>query len=344
VFVTLDGGNTARLWSGATCRCTVAGPDRGTLSAAVAPDGERFVLTSLTDQVLWSADGDRLADLTVAEDRRERRVGRAGFHPDGRIVTASERGRVSLWSRDGEHLRTFLADFGRASDALLAIAADPQGARIAAGVRDRTILWTWDGEAAGELPVPGYKVQSVAWSPGGTRVATIAGSGSAYVAELWDRRGERVATLDAPRTAGPVAFDPRERYVVLVGAASDVRIFDLDGTRIGLLAAAPGTTLDTYAVAPGGELVAAAFSDGVARVWSLAERRRTMTLPVGDAWSLAFTADSRRLLLGRSSGAIEQHALAVADLYDAARERVDGGLTRDQLDRFGIAESALPLS
>ena len=66
-------------------------------SVAFAPDGEALVTASLDARAqVWSARGERLADLVGHKDR----IYQASFSPDGRwLLTASRDGTVRVWER-----------------------------------------------------------------------------------------------------------------------------------------------------------------------------------------------------------------------------------------------------
>ena len=81
------------------------------------------------------------------------------------------------------------------------------------------------------------------------------------------------------------------------------------------------------ACSPGGDLVAALFDDGMARIWSVPDRRRTKTLRIGDAQRIAISVDGRMLLAGSGTGLISRHTLDVEELFAPAAERVARVLT-----------------
>jgi hypothetical protein len=153
--------------------------------------------------------------------------------------------------------------------------------------------------------------------------------------ELWDRTGEHVAVLEMPEAHPHLNFyfEDNERYFCLK-ASETVRVFEFNGQQLGMLAGARG--VGDVAISPDGNNIAVSFSDGMVRIWSFGDRRRVMTLRVGVANRILFSADGRRLLVATPSGPVQQHAIDVAELYPAAASRVDRGFTRDELDRFGI--------
>jgi hypothetical protein len=61
-----------------------------------------------------------------------------------------------------------------------------------------------------------------------------------------------------------------------------------------------------------------------------------MTLNVGDAQRIAFSADGQSLLAGMTTGLINRHVLDVQRLFALAAERVHRVLTQDEQERYGI--------
>jgi WD40 repeat protein len=353
---TKDGDVRLWEWRGAsdvpTCRCIVPRVVRAgdTRTAAISPDGDRFVLAYDTPGTrgaeLWSADGQRLAALvgsTVERlDADRLLIVGLGFGRGTRsIVTGAQNGMVWLWAPDGTPVTSFVADRG-SPDALFDLVVDPLGEFILTAVRNSVGLWNWRGELIGELNPAGYKVFNVFVSPDGSRLLTISDnpSGSpSFYGQLWNRDGRLLARLDAPGLSRTPAlkFDVHRRYVLLRSGA-DLRIFDFEGQLIGLLAAARGVYVNAVAVSPDGNLIGCLFSDGIVRIWSMADRRRIMSIDVSSPGPFIFNSDGRRLLIGMPSGNIEQHALDISDLYAGTAGRLDRSFNLDEIRRFAIPE------
>jgi WD40 repeat protein len=193
-------------------------------------------------------------------------------------------------------------------------------------------LWSSSGRHLGSLvgendedvDARETRIVTAAFHPDGDAVVTAAVNGMVW---LWSAdgapRGSFVADHASPDRIFDLAVDPLGDYL----------------RQIGVLAGPRGTRPDDVVVSPDGEKVAPCFSNGVVRIWSLREQRRTMTFDVGPPGPILFTADSRRLLHATPSGPIEQHALDVADLFASAAARAARELTADdELARFGIPQ------
>ncbi len=329
------------------------------LRGVVSPDGSRFILMRGTTANLYSDSGEHLCNLVGASPRDgQGEIIGGGFRYDaGAIVAAAEDGTVWLWNSNGSPIGTFLADLDMplsilelhpkaaqhgTPDEIKSICLDPSGEYILFGLRGRVCFWSWDCQLRQELRPAGYKVFQLAFMPDASRIVTIAENpsrGPSAYAQLWDRSGSLIASLYAPdvHSLTEIHCDPESRYFCLKSNAT-IRIFDRSGQPLGTLAAARGVYVVSMAIQSNGALVAALFSDGLARIWDLGGKRRAITLAVGQATSVLFSSDSSRLLTASSTGLIEQHALNVEDLFPAAALRIDRELTAEEIDRFAIQQ------
>jgi WD40 repeat protein len=328
---------------------------RGVLSS----DGSRFILIREERANLFSDLGEHLCSLVGENpsDGRRTIIG-AGFrHDASAIFTAAENGMVWLWNPDGSPIGAFLAGFdvplsfferrpksarGGTPDVIKSLGLDPRGEYILIGLRERVCFWAWDCQLQRELRPAGYKVFRVAFTPDASCIVTIAdnpsGTPAAY-AQLWSRSGGLIASFYAPdvHSSTEIYCDPKSRYICLMSHAT-IRIFDRSGQPLGTLAGARGIHVVGIAIQDDGALIAALFSDGLARIWDLNGKRRSMTLAVGQATCISFSSDSSRLLAASSTGLIEQYALNIEDLFPAAASRIDRDLTAEEIDRFAIQQ------
>jgi hypothetical protein len=305
----------------------------------MSPDASRVIIQG----ELWSLAGEHIARLIGPNDSlvatTETKILGAGFQPGGeKIVTAAGNGMVWFWAADGTLAGSVVADSG-SPDAVFGIAIDPLGKYVAVGVREKTSLWSWDGEERYRLPTAGYKVKRLCFAPDGSRLITVAtpwpeSPKDAWV-ELWPRSNQKIV-VDIDDDTWP-AFDPSSRYFFLHDAAA-VRIFDLDGEPLGTLAGPFRTGVTGITASADGDFVAASFTDGVARIWSLAAGRRLTALRIGQATGIVFSPDNQRLLAASPDGQIRQHAVSIQELIPAAAHRLDRVLTRDERTRFSIQD------
>jgi len=308
----------------------------------VSPDHSRLAV----QEDLRSLSGQRIKHLIGPNETRASATTQlcgTGFSPDGnRIVTAAKNGMVWIWTADGSLIGSFMADTG-SPDPLFCIDVDPLGEFIATGVRDEVGLWSWERDKCAAFRTRGYKVQRVRFAPDGSRLISISTerpSDQRNWVELWDRSGNRTI-LDASGYGIP-QFDESSTYFWL-STGSTVQIFDMDGQRIGLIAAPFGADLSSVATSADGEYLAASFTDGVCRLWNVRARSHVTALRIGESTAISFSPDGRGLLAATPTGAISQHALQVDELLHAAARRLDRVLTADERVRFSIQEPRLTM-
>ena len=317
----------------------------------IAPDG-RHVLQIIGDlaflQTVKTGEVVPLERGGINEEHLDsfyKQIVGQGFDLDGaRVAVAAKNGGVWIWTSEGEQVASFVTAYGN-PDRTLAFACDPQGEYIATGVRGEVGLRDWAGNKVGVVPVSGYKVFNVGWSPDGERIVTIADDpgGGNDILQLWTREPSLVSTLDwIPDGAqGLPLFDRQCRYWT-IRSGQAIAIIGRDGQRLGLLARPRGTWLiGPGAISLDGKLVAASFSDGAALIWSFAERRRVKKLRIGEHTAITFSPDGRTLMAGRSNGVISRFAIDTEDLFSSAAKRVTRALTSGELDRLGITRSRL---
>jgi WD40 repeat protein/V8-like Glu-specific endopeptidase len=311
---------------------------------SVAPDGQYLARIEGDGATLWSATGTLVAHVRGENppdvDADTRGVVRVVFRPDAtRLAVAARNGAAWIWSTDGELCATFVTDHS-SPDRTFDLDCDPRGEFIAAAMRDRVGFWDWEGNRIGQLNTAGYKVFRVAVSLDGERILTVADNPSgrpAAVPELWARDGTRLAGLDRAPISWSIEpiFDEHQRYILLPDGAG-VSIMDWDGAYLARIAGPLRTMLYDSARSPDGDLIAALFSDGITRIWSVPERRRTKSLRMDGARRIAFSANGQLLLAGTDTGLITCHALDVEALFEPGAQRVSRTLIRDELERFGI--------
>ena len=324
------------------------------VSGILSFDGSQFVQIGGGRTYLHSRSGEQIAELRgQAQDK----IISAGFLRDGSVIfTAAQNGIAWLWNSDGSPIGAFRADLDDAlldgvlakltlyssvsqDDVIMSVGLDPRGEYILFGLRNSVRFWTGDGRLQHEIHPPGYKVKQIKFLPDSSHFITISDSESGTgFAALWDREGNLVASLDAPGAGvmTEISCDPHGRYLCFKDSA--IRIFDIAGNLIAMLEPARGMSVVDITIRGDGELVAALFSDGLARIWEFNSKRRIMTLTVGEATRVCFSSDSTRLLAASADGIIEQYALDIEDIFPAAAARIGRGLTAREINRFTIQQ------
>jgi WD40 repeat protein len=224
------------------------------------------------------------------------------YHPDGRLLaTAGDDGVIRLWQLPfGAPAQTIQAGIG-----IEAIAFAPDGKRLAAGMVQGDLVW-WDANrwdrSEGVVAHAGG-VRSLAYSSNSERLATAGWDRTVLV---WDPEKGIRHLLDQSLSAAllSVAF-PADGASLAVGAANEVRLYELDELR---LRATLQTAESVLAVAcsPDGRYVAAGDRGGKVTLW----RAGTTTGHAvcrghtGHVFALAFTPSGRTLFSGGADGTV----------------------------------------
>jgi WD40 repeat protein len=226
------------------------------------------------------------------------------FTPDGKhLVTAGSDNTIRLWdAHTGQTLRIL-----RAPGGMKTLALSPDGETLAVGFSHRdkgaithaiALMALEDGRIKGVLRGHTSWIFAVAFSPDGKRLAS--GSDDKTL-RLWDLTGGGGAgqVIQVPRPVCGLAFSPDGTRVVEAHDGGDAAIRDLAaGTVITL----KGTKVLTWwgpttvAWSGDGKTIATGSGDGLG-LWEPDGRRRHHLMAPG-AWaaSVAFSADSRRVL------------------------------------------------
>jgi WD40 repeat protein/class 3 adenylate cyclase len=227
-------------------------------------------------------------------------VSDVAFSRDGKLIASiGERGGTRLW--DAETRRPAGAPLGQPGDA---VAFGPNELLASGSSTDGTVQ-LWDARtrrAQGEFDA-GSNVTDLAFNSDGTLLAVGTGIG----ALIWDldaRRplGARFSTPDN-QPANAVAFSADGRRLA-TGLLSTARVWNVR-TRASVAVSSP-STIESLAFSPDGDTLAVARISDPPALWNL--RRPAAPLQVlssvGDALSIAYSSDGKRLAAGTPQGAV----------------------------------------
>lgn len=286
-------------------------PLRGNIvNAMPSPDGKRLALLNTRCRALYVVDReDREAPILLGPEDELDAV------PKGELIDAERWCNDTAWSDDGKHVASRYGErIFRVFDLATGVKRDitglgpgehwglglsPEGRSLALG-DERGIMRVYDVTGA-RPPVAlrgeGSRVARVVWSPDGRRIAaTVFGNG----VRLWDTedREDPVVLGSPPMIA--VAFTPDRKSIVAITEDHAPRIWNAE------IPLAPevvrGHTDRVYSVAwsPDGRRLASGSYDGIVRVSSLDEARRSVVYRAAPADSIvesvAFCPDSRHLV------------------------------------------------
>lgn len=286
VLATGSGDGSVRLWN---ARATGQPAQLGTadsvsgpvMSIAFSPDGKTLAASGGAAGVtLWDVSDPRHPVLRGRIPAgRGADVNAVAFSPDDRtLATGSENGRVQLWN---------VADPGRSAPlgtpldagtaAVNAVSFSPNGQVLAAGTADGKIV-AWPARvpvtqfgAGIVIDAVAHVVNAIAFSPD-SRVLASAGNDS--MVRRWTIVPARRTATALPPLSGPkswvyaLAFSPDGRSVAAGSADDNVYIWHVasDALTTTLSQPSPVTSL---AWGSGGDRLATADTNGVARIWTL---------------------------------------------------------------------------
>lgn len=334
-IVTANGDNAARIWNAGTGEmlAVLSHPDL-VVDVEWSPDGKRIVTagkegtakvwdaksgeellifsghTEWVNTVRWSPDGKRI--VTASDDRTAKvwdaQTGKEQFtlplndwgvaalwSPDGsRVSTISGDGLVKIWDTEtDEELFTLAGHTGEVSMA----AWSPDGKRIATVSEvDTAIIWdAQTGEKISTFTGHNSYVLWADWSSDGKRIVTASSDGSA---RIWDpETGKEKQVLYGHQSEVRQAFWSADDSYILTAS--------IDGTAK-LWITSPAlfsvTGLNGWAHfpawSPEGDRIAAAFMDGIVRIWQVSTEKELLTMQKHDARinNVAWSPDGRYIL------------------------------------------------
>jgi WD40 repeat protein len=284
----------------------------GDAAGAVAPDGRRFALGSLTGEV-------RLLDLSSGQvrplvGRHKGRVLRMRFTPDGAtLVTTGVDGQVLVWDVERGVIAERLAAHDGEINAL-DLTADGR-TLITGSVDTRAILWDLAGDRrldrrflVGRPFDLEFSARGIAVSPDGRTLALTHSDGEVDLIDTVTLRSRRVLrALDGAALA--IAFSPDGRLLAVSGLGGRITLWNPRTLApAGELEGMQG--IPAYiAFSPDGKLLAATeahpdgpFIPGPLRVWDVQGR----TLTAFRGWSAlgAVAFSPQRRLIAAASGTL----------------------------------------
>ncbi|UKZ76962.1 hypothetical protein TrVFT333_004678 [Trichoderma virens FT-333] len=271
--------NGLQIWDAATGRClwTHVGGSR-TRSVAFSPNSKQVAWSSYGSVLVWDlATGENLRTLGGGDEL----VYSVAFSPDGRqLASGSGGGMARVWdAATGRRLRVL---HGHDKSVVRSVEFSPDGRQLASGSEDSRV-WLWNIATRHQMTLEGHSgpVQSVTLSPNGRQVASGSSDGTVRV---WDTTtGMCLMTLkydgeDYWRYIS-VAFSPNNK---LIASKSDNRRRVSD-------------------------------SGNIVRIWDTVTGRCLWTLRDYNVVSVAFSLDSRRVVMGSEDGMVRVRNVATGE-------------------------------
>ncbi|HMV49450.1 MAG TPA: hypothetical protein PLD20_30615 [Blastocatellia bacterium] len=233
------------------------------------------------------------------------------FSPDGKLLAAaggnpSQSGEVKLWDVAArKEVRTIRGH----RDNIFAVAFSPDGKMLATCSYDRLVkLWdTASGNEIKTLKDHTDAVFSIAFSPDGKRLASASAD---RTVKIWDvTTGQRLFTLsDGLDAMNSIAFHSSGKLLAGAGADRTIRLWELgetEGRQIKSLIAHEDA-INLIAFSPDGQTLASTGADKVLKLWDASKLEELHGGEMQPDWvfALAFSADGKRLAVGRYDGSI----------------------------------------
>jgi geranylgeranyl transferase type-2 subunit beta len=240
-------------------------------------------------------------------------VSSLALNADGSILAVGgSDGSARLWNtRTKAQTQVFQGH----KDCVASVALSRDGSIVVTGSYDKTAR-VWDSQSGRERHLlQGHHgaVMSVACSPLGPFVVT---GGVDTTAQIWDSKSggrslvflDRLPKDDLTREHGEpishkswvnsVVFSPNSQLVYSGSSDGTVKAWRTNGKLLRTLDASKAE-VRSVAVSPDGKLLAAGIRYGAVKVWSTDdwELKQSWEHHGDDAWAVAFTADSQRLLI-----------------------------------------------
>ncbi len=255
-------------------------------------------------------------DESFTLHRYPREIRDLAVSKDGRLLAVMTWDGVSLWDLSTRRPLTGLPE---GAIPPLALSSDGKFMAFGTGATTRPpAMSVWDvdaGRSVGTFPHDN-PVRSAALSPDGRRLATFESRGKVQVVDRVSGQTLTNFSVPPPRygTAGVVAFSPDGDSLAVGEGYGRLRLLDLRrGTSLTFPTENNGS-INTLALSPKGELLAAAlgYGGGTIRLWDArsGKFRSEFTNHTGQVASLAFTPDAEQLISASQDGTLRIWSVA----------------------------------
>jgi WD40 repeat protein len=263
---------------------------------AFSPDGQILASSSPDGSIkLWRVRDGALLHVLAGTDVA---AGYVAFSPDGTILmTSNGTSLTQIWQvHDGSLQQTI---------GVAGVLFSPDGASLASYGQGNAIkLWRLsDGTLIETFTMPGYNVNSVAFSSDGQ---TLAGS-SFETIQLWSMRdGTLFRTIKPPTQIHSLALSQAGTLLALGSYDGVIQILRLPGDPEQLTFQAHDVAVNSMAFSPDGQLFASGGGDGIIKLWQAGDGKQLQEFPKQSApvQRVVFSPDGRLLATADGSGAI----------------------------------------
>ena len=321
----LTAGKVVSTWDPVTAKPLLSSRFRlFSKNACFSPSGKTFATNGGSRLRVWDSEsGELLHGPSVEEISKLSSV--AISANDDAVAVADSSGRVEVWDVKEEKRRRMAyspTEFGKTEDAWISphFLSFSKDQKFLLGGSDKTanLVNVWDtktGASASRIPGHRQPIMAVAWSPDNRLIAS---TGRGGVVRLTSNTGQAVGKVRGWMVS---AFLPDGKHIVTAqkNDSGKLDIFNLtSGTLMGTLVPPDGVEPLPYglAVAPKGNLIAAAYQGGELVVWNyktgdvVYEKRMEAEHYKSGMSSVSFSSDGETLAF--ASGGYEIWLLSAA--------------------------------
>ena len=337
---------TVRLWQ--VGDRILVGPHQVVGAVAFSRDGKLLVGTGLGTCRLWSTIDPQHPEPTSILRGHTDGVLSAEFSPDGCLLaTSSLDGTMRLWSLADVHNPTPVGNVRADPENVFAVSLSPDGRTAATGGANQKIQ-LWDITEP-RYPTPIFeplsqsdRILDLSFSPDGSYLAAAAGE----IVTLWrigdDRHCERVGAIQGHDSRVTGVVFSRDRHILATSSADQtVKLWDYRRHKSGqpLSSLSTPTVLETLAISPDNQTLAAAGHDGAIRLWTIIDPRRpalfaTLNGHSDGVNSVVFHPSLPFLASAGSDGSVRLWMLDPVAVSQWIRSTANPPLTNDELTAY----------
>jgi WD40 repeat protein len=291
--------DTVRVWETSTGseKWTLHGLANGIMSMSVSPDGTRVVAGDRSGTVwMWDVDsGKPIAELPGHFGS----IFKVAFSPDSIwAVSSGADGQVEVWEAStGQLVNRFQAHRNAIWDATFSL----DGRRLVTASADNSArIWaSRTGGVATELRGHAGGVASAVFNSDATKVATTSADGTA---RLWEAStGRQISQFDGiPSMPNRGVLSTDGRILTAAGLMGMPQVREVaTGILLPIFSGQAGPGLRTLAISPNGELVVAASTGTVPKLWDTRTGQSFKEIGVRSSRPpvAGFSPDAKRVLL-----------------------------------------------
>jgi WD40 repeat protein/DNA-binding SARP family transcriptional activator len=292
----------------------------GSVAVAYSPDGQ-LIATGSEGGNISTFDAASGQTLRVIEGHAAT-ITALDFDPSGSMLASgSVDGTARAWDVSTGH------QFARIEvpDQVWDVAFSPDGSTLATESWAGNSTHLWDPTTGELLRTFAEDLDDAGWprSVDFSRDGRLVAGEEAGSARVWRVQSGEILAEIPQEWINALAFSPGGGYLVTGALDGSIRLWDPStGRQVDSLSANLGEVTD-LAYSPGGVTIASSSADGTVRLWDADNLDPIMTIATDADGKLAFSPDGTRLAYTARGNVVRVLALAVDDLIELARSRLE---------------------